>query len=149
MVFTNYWAFLPRRGKSQTFENKNGTVVRYYKITNSKTFGQILFSLEDGQLWDDANIMKIYPGRKMNMTRIPNHPLSCPWTLHSHSQLPLQGSQPLFGSSLAPQHRLSLLPNPHCLSQWVWVGQRSVPGQTEGQAGVHRVTRAWICPYTD
>lgn len=78
MVFTNYWAFLPRRGKSQTFENKNGTVVRYYKITNSKTFGQILFSLENGQLWDDANIMKIYPGRKMNMTRIPNHPLSCP-----------------------------------------------------------------------
>lgn len=52
MVHTNYWAFLPRRGNSQTFENKKGTVVRYYKITNNKTFEQVLFSLEDGQLWE-------------------------------------------------------------------------------------------------
>lgn len=56
-----YWAFLPRRGNSQTFENNKGTVVRYHKITNNKTSEQVLFSLEDGQLWevegsgDDAN----------------------------------------------------------------------------------------------
>lgn len=56
---------------------KKAQLVRYYKITNGKIFGQILYSLE-GQLWDDANVMKIYRGRKMNRTRIPNHLLSCP-----------------------------------------------------------------------
>lgn len=50
MIYTNYWAFLPRRGNSQTFENKKGTVVTYYKITNNKTFEKVLFSQEDGQL---------------------------------------------------------------------------------------------------
>lgn len=64
MIYTNYWAFLPRRGNSQTFENKKGTVVTYYKITNNKTFEKVLFSQEDGQLWevegsrDDANTRK-------------------------------------------------------------------------------------------
>lgn len=93
--------------------------------------------------------MKIHPGRKMNRKRILNHPHSRTLTLHSHSLFLLHGSLPLFGSSLAPENCRSLLPSTYCLPQWMWAGQRSVPGQTEGQPGEQRVTRAWICPHRD
>lgn len=53
--------------------------------------------------WGQFKYMKIYPGRKINRNKIPNHPLSCTLTQHSHS-LPLPESSAVAGSSLGPEH---------------------------------------------
>lgn len=71
--------------------------------------------------------MKIYPGRKMNRERIPNHPIPCTLTLCSHSLFLLHESLPLFESSLAPdQNELPFIVAQYILSTTVNVSRSEV-----------------------